>query len=48
MAATHDLAPRNFCRNVRALGHEFTAYYGWQFPPPALFFAIRRSGQSRM
>jgi len=25
---------------VRALGHDFAAYYGWHYPPPALFFAM--------
>ncbi|HTH34495.1 MAG TPA: hypothetical protein VL976_08980 [Xanthobacteraceae bacterium] len=28
---------------VRALGHDFAAYYGWHYAPPALF-----SGQSRV
>ena len=25
---------------VRALGHDFKDYYGWHYPPPALFFAV--------
>lgn len=24
---------------MRALGHDFDGYYGWHYPPPALFFA---------
>ena len=37
-AAAYDW-PTHKAAEVRALGHDFKDYYGWHYPPPALFFA---------
>jgi arabinofuranan 3-O-arabinosyltransferase len=37
-AAAYDW-PLHKAAEVRAVGHDFANYYGWHYPPPALFFA---------
>lgn len=33
------LWPLHKAAEVRALGHDFSDYYGWHYPPPFLFVA---------